>query len=276
MSSTNFSKDLDFKSFQTALNSLKVLFLLRVSSKAVQSEIIEKFVCDCLSLFRVAHGRKISSAIDACSLAIHGLILLHKAQPVAQTQAYVLQAAALLRWIEKDMDQSEYQDRVLLLLSIRLHMYLGISSIAVSIYPKTRIKEVLNDTLSHHLYSRISTQRIHQAKTVQASNIPRMLGDPKNALEMTLGTYNTTLNKVDLYKGKKNEFIQYDQLIEIYDLGRDLKNSVVRRMAMVDSRRICRLRAEQSQRLESDQESESIEQRNLTAQKLFAQLLTHA
>lgn len=216
---------------------------------------MEDFVHNCLGLFKTANKSRIESASEACSLAIHGLVHLHKQQQDGRSQKFLLQAATLSRRLEKDMEQSEHQDRVALLLSIRLHMYIGLSPVALAIYPKVRVKEVLNDTLSHHLFSRVSTQRIFRPQLGLSANNSEVTGDPRNQLEMILDNYRNSLNKIDLYKGKRNDYFQYDQAIEIYDMERDLKSSIVRRMAILDFRRICRLRAEQPQRLDSLQES---------------------
>ncbi|KAF2657307.1 hypothetical protein K491DRAFT_714526 [Lophiostoma macrostomum CBS 122681] len=179
-------------------------------------------------LFKIATQVEHEACFDLASLAVMTLLKFHR------TSRFALQTAMLA--LHLTSDESGKQNRPLLLLSTRLHMMTGLTAVAVDQYRHVRAKEMLNDTLSHNLLTRISHVHPFDSKAMKIH--------PDGELRNVISTIDRMETKVDdlLYTDMLN--FQYDQAFELLDLKRQLKSSLTKHLCIVERRRIARLKGE--------------------------------
>jgi N-terminal acetyltransferase B complex non-catalytic subunit len=153
--------------FQVELNVLKFEFLLTISTTEVPNpEAVSLFAAKALRLVAASGVASDDEArYDACLLAIHTLASRAEnlnVDPWKQSERtkdiekgrVEYQAALLLQRLTQD--QTGKEQRQLQLYSTRLHMILGLSTIAYEAYFHAKLKEMLLPTLSHYLLTRIA------------------------------------------------------------------------------------------------------------------------
>ena len=231
------------------MNVVKFDYLLAISRphpKNLTHSIVEAFAANAFRLY--ALGARINDDChqDAAILAIMGLLVLHAhqvddvwdwedlSQRNMANSRLLLQAGLFCQHVASK--EKGKQNRPLLLLSTRLHIQLGFASIAFALYRQVGIKEILQDTLSHHFLARISQIHPHDVKGPKGFS-------PDDELSKVISTIKRMESKVDdfLYLGMQD--FQYDQAIEMLDFKRHLKSSLTKHLCLIERRRIARLKS---------------------------------
>jgi len=156
-------------------------------------------------------------------------------------QRELIQAACLLDFL---LDKSP-ENRPAMLLSVRISLQLGLGSAAITQYQDLRIREILNETLSHTLFTRISTIHPYTATTRQKTKLGQDRRDPYLALKAELKARASSIARIRRFAGEDLSIMAYDQVFEFRKLKGDLERSLVRQMWILERRRIARLRAQQ-------------------------------
>jgi N-terminal acetyltransferase B complex non-catalytic subunit len=235
---------------QIELNVLKFDYLLAVArqisikQESVNSSthLLEAFVSNAIRLYTIGFKLKDDCYQEAATLAVQGLVVLHSqfvdngVQRRSDPNHRLLLQAAFLS-LHATAGETGVQNRPLLLVSTRLHLHLGLGTIAFSQYSLARVKEMLQDTLSHHFMSRIS--QIHPFDAKGPKNF-----SPDAELSKVISTIKRMELKVDdILYAKMQDFL-YDQAIELLDFKRQLKGSLSKHLCLIERRRIARLKGE--------------------------------
>jgi N-terminal acetyltransferase B complex non-catalytic subunit len=124
--------------------------------------------------------------------------------------------------------------RQLSIISTRLHLSLGLGSIAFEHYSYCRVKEMLHDTVSWILLTRISQTHPFDVDGENAFSADGELSRVITAIEKME-------EKADahLYNGITN--FSYDTAVDMLQLKRKLRSSVTKHMCIIERRRIARL-----------------------------------
>lgn len=151
---------------------------------------------------------------------------------VTENSRILLQATMLARHlVEKD---DKKNNRTLALLAARLHLNLGLGTIAFRFYNHVKCKEMLLDTLSPYMLSRISMT--HPQKVGGYGGF-----SADEELSRVVGT-------IDRMEKKANSFLLndipdfiWDQAIDVIALKRKLRSSLTKHICTIERNRIARL-----------------------------------
>lgn len=147
----------------------------------------------------------------------------------------LLQATMFARHlIDKDKDK---ENRTLSLLAARLHLNLGLGTIAFRLYSNTKCKEMLLDTLSPYMLSRISQTHPFEVKG-------RGGFSADEELERTIGTIERMERKTESFLATDVSSFKWDQATDTIGLKRKLASSLTKHLCVVERRRIARLKGE--------------------------------
>jgi N-terminal acetyltransferase B complex non-catalytic subunit len=234
---------------QTRLNALRFRFLLDLStSEPPPIDVLNAYVVDALRLCKDAEQSGHRAFYEAGFLVIHSLAShanreLHETTtrvPFGRTaeQSRLEYQAAVLCQRLKDAKDGKGQRR-LVLYSTRLHMLLGFATLGFELYRHARIKEMLTDTLSHHLLTRIS--HIHPFET---KSIPTI--DPNEELIGVIGKNEKMEVSMDGFLVPQNvKDYPYDSVVDMLGVKQALRSSLTKHLCIVERRRIARLKGEQ-------------------------------
>ncbi|KAH7077321.1 N-acetyltransferase B complex non catalytic subunit-domain-containing protein [Paraphoma chrysanthemicola] len=231
---------------QAQLNVFKFRYLLAISrAKDTSRTSIE-------ALFR--DSVKLSWVWPDCSdlgfLTVYALTQLHDrffctngsgdSLDSTESSRLLLQAAMYVRHlVEKDKDK---QNRTLWLLAARLHLNLGLGSIAFRLYTHTKCKEMLLDTLSPIMLSRISQTHPFDVKSYGGFSADEELARSISNLErMEIKTNGHLLTDIPSFA--------WDQAIDTLSLKRKLNGSLTKYICIAERRRIARLRGDSVENL---------------------------
>ncbi|KZF24609.1 hypothetical protein L228DRAFT_281666 [Xylona heveae TC161] len=183
---------------------------------------------------------------DVLVLAVMALMrLADTAQEEAKSKVYLLKAAALLDYF-RSQSKHNYQGG---LLAVRLYMLIGCTSMAMQRYSDMSIKQIQNDTLSHNIFTRIST--IHPSTVMTGARIPNF-NDPFLAMDRALGLYDMAQSDVPGLMRLALQEGSYWQIEGFMQFDQKLQPSISKYMLAMERRRISRLLS--SQRHEEDEE----------------------
>jgi N-terminal acetyltransferase B complex non-catalytic subunit len=115
-------------------------------------------------------------------------------------------------------------------------MIKGFTAVAVDQYNHVRVKEILNDTLSHNLLTRISQVHPFDSKAMKVY--------PDQELRNVVSTIDRMERKVDDFLYQDMQDVQYDQTFELLDFKRQLRSSLTKHLCIIERRRIARLKGE--------------------------------
>lgn len=147
----------------------------------------------------------------------------------------LLQATMLARHlVEKD---KEKQNRTFALLAARLHLNIGLGTIAFRLFRHTKCKEMLVDTFSPYMLARIS-----QTHPFDVKGYGGFSADEE--LEKVVGTIERMERKTNDYLYTDTPSFLWDQATDTLGLKRKLKSSLTKHMCVFERRRIARLRGE--------------------------------
>lgn len=224
---------------QAELNVLKFDYLLTLSlspwsTDHAKEALIAKTIRFCITN---------PGSTEGAFVAIYALLHLHyesvdrdrskAGYEVAPKTRVLLQATMLARkMVAIDSDK---ENRTLALLAARLHLNLGLGKSAFALYIHCKLKEMLLDTLSPIILSRISMTHPFDIKGYQGFSADEELAKVIGAIDRMEHKTDTTL-----YTNVPS-FI-YDQAPDVLLLKRQLKGSLTRQLCLVERRRIARLR----------------------------------
>ncbi|OCK77207.1 hypothetical protein K432DRAFT_428168 [Lepidopterella palustris CBS 459.81] len=227
---------------QTEINSLKFDYLLSISRPNTRKRtVIEPFVINCLDLYHLSNEIGHEPNPELGVLAIMGLVHLAIMLGSPDDGHLMLQAGALAHFLH--VQQKDHKNRPLLLLSIRLHLFLGFGSYALSLWPFLGVKEILLETVSHTLLSQISINHPFDSgpnASVHSHQSTR-LASPDGILRDTIRTFSRTLGKLNQFLGADFTQLEYDQVLENSEFRDQLEYSLVKHMWILERRRIARL-----------------------------------
>ncbi|KAL5382626.1 hypothetical protein DPSP01_006461 [Paraphaeosphaeria sporulosa] len=208
------------------------LLMIMSPPKEPDLTLLENFVENALRLWRLQLAVEATDAVcgsDAFLLAVEGLVYLFESTSLLE---YLYQAAVLTRHAIS-LDRQQY-GRGLALLSTRLHLRLGLGTIAFEHYNRVQVKEMLHDNVAWVPLSRIS-----QSHPFGASGPRGFSAD--NELEKVISTLSRMENKIDdLLYGDLQHFM-YDKAFDLLELKRKLRTSLTKHFCIIERRRIARL-----------------------------------
>ncbi|KAH7401816.1 tRNA synthetases class I (M)-domain-containing protein [Phaeosphaeria sp. MPI-PUGE-AT-0046c] len=147
----------------------------------------------------------------------------------------LLQATMLARHlVEKDKDK---QNRTFALLAARLHLNLGLGTVAFRLFRHTKCKEMLVDTLSPYMLSRISQTHPFDVKGYGGFSAD-------DELAKVVGTIERMERKTNDYLFTDTSSFLWDQATDTRELKRKLRSSLTKHLSVFERRRIARLRGE--------------------------------
>lgn len=220
------------------MNSLKFDFLLAFSKlEAPAPATLEIFICNSLRLLKVCHAKGYPNADEPAILAAMGLIRLSsisKRDPSAFDKGYLVQAACILHWALNLVPASRQACMWLL----RLQLQLGLVSLGLISYSKLNVKEVLHDSISHLVFTRIASVHPFPASTTQALCHDAAVRDPAVRLHNAEVMYRGSVRRISAFQGEILDSLKYDQLSQLQDLRDGFQNSYTRLMGLLEARRM--------------------------------------
>jgi hypothetical protein len=147
----------------------------------------------------------------------------------------LLQATMFARHlVEMDKDK---ENRTFALLAARLHLNLGLGTVAFRLYRHTKCKEMLLDTLSPYMLSRISQTHPFEVKGYGGFSADEELA-------RVIGTIETMEKKTDSYLFTDLPSFLWDQVTDTLELKRKLNGSLTKHLCVAERRKIARLKGE--------------------------------
>ncbi|KAH9860569.1 hypothetical protein J1614_011900 [Plenodomus biglobosus] len=184
-------------------------------------------------------------ATDGAFVAIYTLLHLHyeinnreeciPSFEVAPSTRILLQATMLAHHFA--VRDREKENRTLSLLAARLHLNLGLGKVAFKLYSHSKLKEMLLDTLSPYVLSRISMTHPFEVKGYQGFSAD-------DELAKVLDTIDRMERKTDTFLYTSLPSFIYDQFPDTLHLRRQLKSSLTRQLCITERRRIARLKGQ--------------------------------
>ncbi|KAF2015993.1 hypothetical protein BU24DRAFT_422309 [Aaosphaeria arxii CBS 175.79] len=226
---------------QAEVNVLKFDYLLTLALAAEpQSELCEGFISSALRLYQIAARLKSELLGDIGTLAITAMLSLYHIYVVANelpgklggNTRLLLQAAALS--LHMTAGEAGDKNRPLVLLSSRVHLTAGLTTIAFQQWDRVPIKQMLLDTTSYLLLTRIS--HIHPFDTMKPKRVL-----PDERLIDSIRAIETMEKKVDELLFTRMKDFQYDQAFELLDAKHRLRSSITKHFCILERRSIARL-----------------------------------
>ena len=216
---------------------LKFTYLITVSLPEAQPS------TETLELL-LERATKISQSLpndpDPIMLAIYCLTNLHQrsagsSDSSAQNSRVLLQATMLAR-AAADRD-TEKENRPLALLATRLHLNLGFGRIAFQLWKHVKVKEMLVDTLSPYLLSRSALTQPFDVKHHQGFSADKELKHVIDTIDR--------MSKVQenlIFRDVKR--FHWDSAMDLISMNEKLTSSLTRHTAVLERRRLARLKGE--------------------------------
>ncbi|KAI8935899.1 hypothetical protein NX059_007411 [Plenodomus lindquistii] len=226
---------------QAQLNILKFDYLLTISIPPSPSTHAK----ECLATKAIKFCFENPEVTDGAFVAIYTLLNLHyetndaemgfPAFEVAPSTRILLQATMLARhFAARDRHR---ENRTLSLLAARLHLNLGLGKSAFQLYSQSKLKEMLLDTLSLYVLSRISMTHPFEVKGYQGFSAD-------DELAKVIGTIEKMERKTDTFIYTDLPSFIFDQVPDSLFLKRRLKSSLTKHLCITERRRIARLKGQ--------------------------------
>ncbi|KAF2842890.1 hypothetical protein M501DRAFT_1027763 [Patellaria atrata CBS 101060] len=200
------------------------------------TEFTDDFVSNCIQIYTLSQSTgDTATCDDALILAVMVLFRLSTGSdlPTSREQCH-LQAACLLSYlVERSPNNRGAQ-----LLYVYYFTLMGFGSLAIGRYRDINIKEIMVDSLSYVLFSRISS--IHPFDVTTGST--QQSGDLSSMLTSAIKVYPASLDKIRAFMSADIKEVEYDKLFEVAELQDSLSQSITRQMLIQEQRRILRLR----------------------------------
>lgn len=205
---------------------------------------MEDFICRCLRMYRSSRQPDSSdspSSIesqprdDLCLLAVMSLIRLSDSKLDRRRDAIpdpvLIQAAGLLEHL---IASSPHNYEALLLL-VRIYLLLGAGSLALKAFSKLAVKQMQYETVAHNLLTRIST--IHPHATPAAEELEKDFS-PQAIFKLALSFFQSSEMATAAARTSGLEHGSYLNVEGSIDLQKSLKNSICRKMWVLETGRI--------------------------------------
>ncbi|KAH8731426.1 hypothetical protein GQ44DRAFT_735904 [Phaeosphaeriaceae sp. PMI808] len=153
----------------------------------------------------------------------------------AANSRLLLQASMYARHLVEN--DKEKQNRTLSLLTARLHLNIGLGTVAFRIYNHTKCKEMLMDTLSPHILSRISQTHPFDVKGYGGFSADEELAK-------VISTIERMETKTNNYLFTDMPSFVWDQVVDTLALKRRLNSSLTKHICYAERVRIARLKGE--------------------------------
>ncbi|KAJ4984456.1 methionyl-tRNA synthetase [Stagonosporopsis vannaccii] len=217
--------------------ALKFKYLIAVSLKASQSSQDELEL-----LVKRASSISQQSPTDPDPIMLIAYCLAHMHHKDAEPSAtfspnsrILLQAAMLVRAaVERDVEK---ENRPLALLATRLHLNLGLGRVAFQTWRHVKVKEMLVDTLSPYLLTRIALTQPFDVKHHQGFSADKEL---KHVVD--------TINRMSrvqeglIFRDIKR--FHWDSAFDLISMNDKLTSSLTKHSSILERRRIARLKGE--------------------------------
>ncbi|KAI9851121.1 MAG: hypothetical protein M1838_004456 [Thelocarpon superellum] len=231
----------------TRINHAKLIFLTRISQcrPEIYDEVLPRFIERCLKLYRISLPLGAGLVVtdnrpgdDASILAVMGLVYRYVSarNGGSSGSCHLLQASTLLEHV---LSRSKQNYQALLML-VRIYRLTGAGSLASTVYPRLAIKQIQHDTLSHNMYTRISSVHPHPTTSLTPA-IEQMDADPALGLTRAMGIYDSSAKQLPGLSRKALNEGSYDQVPGFLEFGRRVRDSVCKTMWKSERRRIDRL-----------------------------------
>lgn len=202
------------------------------SGDANQSTEINDFVLSCLKVYTVSAGVPTDSGDDASILAVMALLKLREDDGKSLAKAAYL--IEYLHAISSDNSRGT-------LLSLLVSQLLGCGSITISAFQQLSLREVQFDTLSHLLYSRISTFHPHSVELRSTRSTDDRYKDPFSGISFALQWPRKAINTTTKFMSKDLENVYYDKIIEFSAFKERIETSFTPILLQLERRRVARL-----------------------------------
>lgn len=216
---------------------LKFIYLIRVSlaTSQVSTETLEALV---------ERAAKISQTLpkdpDPIMLIAYCLTYMQHQGTAsddnsAQSSRLLLQATMLVRAaVDRD---TEKENRPLALLATRLHLDMGLGRVAFQLWRHVKVKEMLVDTLSPYLLSRIAITHPFDVKHHQGFSADKELKHVVDTIDRM-----RRVQEGLIFRDVKR--FHWDSAFDLISMNDKLKASLTRHTAVLERRRIARLKGE--------------------------------
>ncbi|RDI80028.1 hypothetical protein Vi05172_g10050 [Venturia inaequalis] len=216
-----------------AVNSLKISYMLSISKSgdANQSHQTNDFVLSCLKVYTVSASIPTDSGDDASILAVMALLKLREDGKSLVKAAYLTE---YLHAISSDNSRGT-------LLSLLVSQLLGYGSITMSAFQQLSLREVQFDTLSHLLYSRISTFHPNRVELRSTRSVDDRYKDPFSGISFALQWPRKAISTTTNFMSKDLENVYFDKIIEFSAFKERVETSLTPILLKLERRRVARL-----------------------------------
>jgi N-terminal acetyltransferase B complex non-catalytic subunit len=216
---------------------LKFTYLIRVSltTGQVSTETLDSLI---------ERASKISHDLpkdpDPIMLIAYCLMKMHDqctqaSELSGQNSRLLLQATMLVRAaVDRD---TEKENRPLALLATRLHLSLGLGRVAFQLWRHVKVKEMLVDTLTPYLLSRIAVTQPFDVKHHQGFSADK-------ELKHVIDTVDRMIRVQEGLIFRDIKRFHWDSAFDLISMNDKLTSSLTRHTAVLERRRIARLKGE--------------------------------
>jgi N-terminal acetyltransferase B complex non-catalytic subunit len=200
---------------------------------------LSEIIGDCYSLLGLA-GSTENSHLPALSiLSVTTLVKLHSVQTHGDStlfseQRYLIQAACLLEKLQTLLPE----DRQICLLKLRVYSLLGAPALVLPEHFKLNVRDILHDTISHEVYSRISGIQ----PFLGTSGSENSGKDPFHCLCDTLDFYDQWDQDLNGFLLKVRDLQVHGTFLEVIDMMDKRRRSFTWRFLLLEKRRMARMR----------------------------------
>jgi hypothetical protein len=217
-------------------NRLAFRFLCAASStetKELQTTLSE-ILLDCYSLLNIAQSTEKGNLSTISVPIITALVRLHSVHAPGDAR-YLIQAACLLEKLQTLLPE----DRQIYLLKLRVYSLLGVPTLALAEYHKLQVRDILNDTISHEIYTRISSS---QPFHLGMSGSEAIGEDTFHGLSAALDFYNQWDQDLTNLLFKVRDLQVHGMFLDVVDMMEKRRRSFTWRLLLLEKRRIARMR----------------------------------
>jgi hypothetical protein len=178
-------------------------------------------------------------------LVTYALLNLHQihvraeektSEPEDHMNARILLQATMFARHQVEVDKDK-QNRTFSLLAARLHLNLGFGTVAFKLYAHAKCKEMLLDTLSPLMLSRISHTHPFEVKGYGGFSADAELAKVIAAIERME-------KKTNSYLVTDISSFRWDQVVDTIGLRRKLNSSLTKHLCVAERRKLARLRGD--------------------------------
>ncbi|QDS67645.1 hypothetical protein FKW77_004638 [Venturia effusa] len=237
ISTKNEIADLQKKEASTwilaAVNSLKISYMLSISKPgdADDPQRIDDFVLKCLRVYRYSASIPTDSGDDASFLAVMALLRFRDEGRSLIKAAYLME---YLHAISSDNSTGT-------LIALLVFQLTGLGSITISAFQQMSLREVQFDTLSHLLYSRISTFHPYSVELRSTRSVDERHKDPFLGISFALQWPRKAIGTTTEFMSKDLENVYFDKIMEFSAFIERIETSFTPILLQLERRRVARL-----------------------------------